>query len=138
MDKIHNIWFDESRIYMRTDGGDVYSRPLEAFPALKDASVAERNNYTIGVDGDDVHWDDVDEDIHISSFFKTQEPNEDNEVAHIFRRFPQLDVAEVAKAIGIHKTLLAKYIYGINKPSEKRMGQIRSALHLLGKELACV
>ena len=38
MDTIKDIWFDANRIYMKTDGGETFSRPLEAFPLLKDAS----------------------------------------------------------------------------------------------------
>ena len=42
MDTIKDIWFDANRIYMKTDGGETFSRPLEAFPLLKDASDRER------------------------------------------------------------------------------------------------
>ena len=35
MDTIKDIWFDANRIYMKTDGGETFSRPLEAFPLLK-------------------------------------------------------------------------------------------------------
>ena len=34
-------------------------------------------------------------------------------MGRIFRRFPQLNVSEMARYIGINKSLLAKYIYGI-------------------------
>lgn len=49
-----------------------------------------------------------------------------------------VDVSEVARAIGINKSLLARYIYGISKPSEQRISQIREALHLFAKELQTV
>lgn len=35
----------------------------------------------------------------------------------------------------INKSLMARYIYGISKPSEKRVQQIRDALHQFGKDL---
>lgn len=44
----------------------------------------------------------------------------------------------MARYIGINKSLLAKYIYGIKKPSEERMHQIKDALHVIGKELIAV
>ena len=53
----------------------------------------------------------------------------------IFSRFPQLNVSEVARSIGINKSLLSKYIYGIKKPSEKRKQEIVSSLHKRGREL---
>jgi transcriptional regulator with XRE-family HTH domain len=53
----------------------------------------------------------------------------------MFKRFPWLNVSEVARYLGINKSLLARYIYGISKPSEQRIQQIRDAFHALGKEL---
>ena len=135
---IKDIWFDANRIYMKTDGGETFSRPLEAFPLLKDASDRERLDFKIGKFGDDVRWESLDEDIHISSFFDTAEPDYENEIAMIFKRFPQLNVSEVARSMGINKSLLSKYIYGIKKPSDIRKMQIKEALHLLGKELLAV
>jgi transcriptional regulator with XRE-family HTH domain len=73
--------------------------------------------------------------MHISSFYETSEPDNDNEVGALFRRFPWLNVSEVARYLNINKSLLARYIYGISKPSEQRMTQIREAFHLFGKEL---
>ena len=135
MTKIKKVWFDINRVYVLTDQGEELSRPLEAFPVLKDASAEERMNFSIGCFGDDIRWEKLDEDIHISSFYETAEPNLENEVSQIFKRFPQLNVSEMARFIGINKSLLAKYIYGIKRPSEERMRQIKNAMHMMGKEL---
>ena len=138
MEKIQKVWFDDHRIYILTDGGSTWSRPLEAFPSLKDASEAERNAYRIGRFGDDIRWDVLDEDIHISSFYETTEPDVDNEVARMFLMFPQLNVSEMARYMGINKSLLAKYIYGIKKPSAERLSQIKTAFHSIGSQLIAV
>ncbi len=138
METIKNIWFEGGRIYMRSSEGRVYSRPLEAFPTLKDASEAERSGYTICMHGEAVRWAKLDEDIHISNFYETEEPERDNEIARIFSRFPQLNVSEVARSLNINKSLLAKYIYGIKKPSEERILAIKEALRSLGRELVAV
>jgi len=135
---IEKVWFNDERIYLQTDGGEILSRPLEAFPVLKEALDADRHDFKIGRFGDDIRWEKLDEDIHISSFYETVEPNLENEVGRIFRQFPQLNVSEMARYIGINKSLLAKYIYGIKKPSEERMHQIKDALHVIGKELIAV
>ena len=95
----------------------------------------KRQDFKIGKFGDDVRWESLDEDIHISSFFDTAETDYENEIAMIFKRFPQLNVSEGARSMGINKSLLSKYIYGIKKPSDIRKMQIKEALHLLGKEL---
>lgn len=135
MEKIKNIWFDEKRIYMKTTEGRVLSRPLEAYPELMEATTEQRNDFSIDEDGTSLRWEELDADMHISSFYETSEPNSQNEVATMFKRFPWLNVSEVARAIGINKSLLARYIYGISKPSEQRLQQIRNSLHALGAEL---
>ena len=135
MEKIKSLWFDDNRIYIRTTENRVLSRPLEAYIELQEASAEERNDFVIDKDGVSIRWEKLDADMHISSFYETTEPNYHNEVAEMFNRFPWLNVSEVANAIGINKSLLARYIYGISKPSEQRLIQIRKALHEMGKEL---
>ena len=105
---------------------------------MKEASKDERNDFSIVLYGMALRWEKLDEDIHISSFYNTEEPNAMNEVAAIFRQFPQLNVSEVARGMGINKSLLSKYIYGIKKPSPQRMMQIKEALHVLGEQLVAV
>ena len=123
---------------MKTTEGRVLSRPLEAYPELKEASMEQRVDFTIDEEGTSIRWEELDADMHISSFYETSEPYGQNEVAEMFKRFPWLNVSEVARAIGINKSLLARYIYGISKPSEQRLQQIRHTLHSLGMELQSV
>ena len=51
--------------------GQVYCRPIDAFPLLRNASDEQRRAYTIGKFGDDVRWEEIDEDIHVSSLTKS-------------------------------------------------------------------
>ena len=132
------MWFDGNRIYMRSSEGNVLSRPLEAYPELEEATIEQLNNYSIEDDGQAIRWESLDADMHISSFYETTEPDNQNKVAQMFKRFPWLNVSEVARAMGIHKSLLARYIYGISKPSEQRMNQIRDTLHGFARELQTV
>ncbi len=136
MDRIIKAWFESERIYIGTDSGKTFSRPLQAFPLLLDATPEQRALYEIGLEGDDIRWEELDEDIHISSFYETAEPDPGNEIAAIFKRFPQLNVSETARYIGINKSLLARYIYGIKRPSQQRREQIISAIRTLGREMA--
>lgn len=138
MEVIVKLWFKDGRIYILTNQGNTYSRPLEAFPLLLEATPEQRSHYEIGLDGDDVRWDDIDEDIHISSFFITTEPNTDNPIAVVFQKFPQLNVSEVARTIGINKSLLSRYIYGIKKPSAQRTEQILEAIRQIGRNTAAM
>ncbi|MBE6311176.1 MAG: DUF2442 domain-containing protein [Bacteroidales bacterium] len=138
MAKIERLWFESNRIWIKTDDEQVLNRPLEVFPTLLDATEEQRMMYKIGRCGDDIRWECIDEDIHISSFFVTEEPNYNNEIALIFNKFPQLNISEVARSMGIHKSLLAKYIYGIKRPSEQRKTQIKEVLRNLGQELIAI
>ena len=137
MKAIDKIWFSEDRIFIKTDAGEVFSRPLEVFPLLKDASELERENFKIGKFKDDIRWENLDEDIHINSFFSDIEPNH-NPIGDFFSTHPQINVSSFAKQIGINKSLMAKYIYGIKTPSEKRKKEIQDGLHKLATELSCV
>lgn len=135
MEKIKNLWFDGRRIYIRTDAGNKYSRPLEAFPELMGADAEQRNAFVIDPDGEEIRWEELDADLHITSFFETKEPNYRNEVAELFARFPWLNYVDVAKAMNVHPSLVARYIYGMDEPSPQRMSQLRDSLHAFGREL---
>ena len=65
--KIKTIEFVDGNILTTTMDGQVYSRPIDAFPLLQNASDDQRCAYTIGKFGDDVRWEAIDEDIHVSS-----------------------------------------------------------------------
>ena len=136
MEAIKDVWFSNERIYVRLEDGTTFNRPLEAFPTLKIASDAERNAFEINRYGDALRWKSLDEDIHISSFLETQEPCEDNEVASIFKRFPWLNIAEVARMMKTHQSVLLSYIYGMKVPSTERMTQLKDILHFMGKQLS--
>ena len=97
MEQIKNLWFDADRIYMRSSEGRVLSRPLKAYPELEEATVEQRNDFMIDEDGMAVRWESLDADMHISSFYETTEPNQENEVGQMFKRFPWLNVSEVAR-----------------------------------------
>lgn len=120
MEKIKNIWFDNNRIFMKTVSGETYSRPLEAYPELMDATTEQRNDYVIGDDGEDIRQDSIDADMHISSFLETSEPKQ-NEVGVMFAKYPWLNVSEVARYLDINKSLLARYIMAF--PSQVRKEQ---------------
>ena len=135
MDKIEKVWFEKGKIYICTTTGKELFQPLEFFPTLKDATDAQRQAYTINKWGDAIRWVEIDEDIHISSFYEQVEVKQNNIVGELFAMFPQLNISEVAKMIGIHKSLLSQYIYGVKAPSEKRINEIKSALNYLGQQL---
>lgn len=56
---IKKVWFNKTRIYMETNNGETFSRPLEAFPVLKEATLQQRNYFTLAnieLIFDGKHW----------------------------------------------------------------------------------
>ena len=51
-------------------------------------------------------------------------------------KFPELNVGQVAKAMGINETLFRNYVNGSKRPSASRIMDIENFLHKLGKELS--
>lgn len=135
MEKIVKISFSGNDICVVTDNGKEYRKALEFFPTLKEATPAQREQYQINKFGDAVRWAEIDEDIHISSLTDGAQPAA-NAVAEAFNKFPFLNVSEFARSLGMHKSLLSKYIYGTKKPSEKREKEILDALREVGRQLA--
>lgn len=136
MEKIHEIWFNNGRIYMRSNTDRVFSRPLEAFPVLKDASDIERQQFYVWGDGEYVRWKNLDEDLSVESFMETTEPNFNNEVSRIFKKCPWLDVSEVAKFLGMPKAVLDRFIYGIWQPKQETLSLIKSGIKSMSTELS--
>lgn len=136
MEAIDKIWFLDGRIYMSTISGKTFSQPLEAFPTLKDASEYQRNDYYLWDNNQSIRWEEIDEDIHISNFYETERVNYDNEVNHLLSRFPWLDLKEFAKYLGMHKSKLDRFRYGIWTPSEETVKKIKEAIIALGKEMS--
>lgn len=134
MEKIHEIWFDDDRIYMKSNEGNIFSRPLEAFPNLKDASLSDRQRFYIWGDGQYVRWKELDEDISIDLFKEINEPNSDNEIAKIFKKCPWLPASEVAKFIGMPKQVLDRFIYGIWQPKDEVLLMIKNGIKEMSSE----
>lgn len=135
MDRIEKVWFDNNRIYVQLQNGNVFNRPLEAFPTLMSANSIEREDYEINRYGDALRWKKLDEDIHVSSFKETQEPNYDNEVTKVLNRFPWIDLKAIASSMNIHISVLMLYVYGMAKPSPERMAMLKDVLHNMGNSL---
>ena len=64
-------------------------------------------------------------------FFKKENP-----IGWLFKRFPELNAGQVAKAMGINETLFRNYVNGTKRPSASRVMDIENFLQKLGKELS--
>ena len=61
---------DDALHFVLADGREI-SAPLEWFPRLRDASVAQRLNWRFIGKGIGVHWPEIDEDIAVSTLMES-------------------------------------------------------------------
>lgn len=62
---------DDALRFVLADGREI-SAPLEWFPRLRDASVAQRLNWRLIGKGIGVHWPDIDEDVAVSTLMESR------------------------------------------------------------------
>ena len=127
--KITEIWFTADHIYGRDEEGKEYRQSLLWYPKLRAASDAERAEYTFGFGG--IHWRGLDEDISFESF--AYEDSEPSPMQRFFLTHKEINVAEMARLIGINPTLLRNYINGFKKPSRERELLILKYIKELGR-----
>ena len=58
-----------------------------------------------------------------------------NPIGTLFEMFPQLNIASVARELGINRSLMQQYVSGKKKPSCERMQDIERYIHHLGEAL---
>ena len=65
-----NVRFTNDAMIVALSDGREVSVPLEWFPRLRDATPKQRNNWRFIAKGIGIHWEDVDEDIAISTLLR--------------------------------------------------------------------
>lgn len=130
--KAKKIWFDD-HVNIEMDDGRKGRLPLAELPRLRFATDTQRAAYTQSHFG--IHWEEIDEDLSYEGFFDTREWNA---VARTFFAFPEINVNQLARRMGVNQSLMAKYVCGVKNPSDSRLREIEAALHTLGRELSTV
>jgi hypothetical protein len=64
--KINKLWFDNERIYIENNKGEILSQLLMFYPRLKNAAIEQRDEWKQSYGG--LHWKNIDEDISFESF----------------------------------------------------------------------
>ena len=64
-----------------------------------------------------------------------RQPLDENVIAALFERFPELNVQQVAKGLNINPALMRQYVGGKKRPSFERLLDIENYLHQLGEAL---
>ncbi len=65
-----DVSFTDDVINVRLSDGREISVPLEWFPRLRDATPPQRENWRFIAKGIGMHWEDVDEDIAVSTLLR--------------------------------------------------------------------
>lgn len=63
-----NVWFDDSKLYVRLADGREVGVPIDWYPRLRDASEEARNNWRLIGRGQGIHWEELDEDLSVAGF----------------------------------------------------------------------
>jgi hypothetical protein len=66
MKTIQNLWFADERIFIETAKGEILSQSMRFFRRLRQATDAQRSEWTESHFG--IHWEKIDEDISFESF----------------------------------------------------------------------
>jgi hypothetical protein len=61
------VRIDADSLHVTLADGREVSAPLEWFPRLRDATVAQRSRWELIGDGIGIHWPEVDEDVETES-----------------------------------------------------------------------
>ena len=56
-------------IYIQIASGHVIGNPISWFSRLANATLEQRNRFTIGPFGESLYWEELDEDLSLESFF---------------------------------------------------------------------
>lgn len=65
-----DVSFSDDAITVRLSDGREVSVPLEWFPRLRDATPEQRENWRLIARGIGIHWEDVDEDIAVTTLLR--------------------------------------------------------------------
>jgi hypothetical protein len=65
-----DVRFSDDALHVSLSDGREVSVPLEWFPRLRDATPAQRNNWRLIARGIGIHWEDVDEDIAVTTLLR--------------------------------------------------------------------
>src|SRR5437016_3581176 len=69
-ERVKNIIFKQQLMDVQLKDGRIISVPLAWYPRLLHATAQQRLNFTIGPDGYEIHWPDVDEDLHVEGILR--------------------------------------------------------------------
>lgn len=130
---VTKVWVDENYVHILTSEGMERKEAIDNYERLRTATTEQLQNFEM--DNLGIHWPELDEDLSYEGFFKADSMEGKSELYILFKRFPQINVAGIARSLGIKQSLMAAYICGTKKPSKARRDAIINELHSLGRAL---
>ena len=130
---VSKVWVDERFVHILTADGLEHKEEINNYERLRYASLEQLQNFE--ADNIGIHWYELDEDLSYEGFFQKDSMEGKTELYQLFKSFPEINVAGIARRIGIKQSLMAAYICGSKKPSSTRRSEIINELHSLGKAL---
>ena len=130
---VTKVWVDENYVHILTSEGMERKEAIDNYERLHTATTEQLQNFEM--DNLGIHWPELDEDLSYEGFFKADSMEGKSELYILFKRFPQINVAGIARSLGIKQSLMAAYICGTKKPSKARRDAIINELHSLGRAL---
>ena len=127
------VWVDEKYVHILTSDGVERMEAVDNYERLRAASIEQLQNFE--TDNIGIHWPELDEDLCYEGFFKSDSMEGKSELYILFKQFPQINVAGIARSLGIKQSLMAAYVCGTKKPAKARRDEIIAELHALGKAL---
>lgn len=126
-------WVDDTYVHILTSEGIERKEAIAGYERLRNATQEQLQNFE--TDNIGIHWPELDEDLSYEGFFSKDTMEDKSEFYTLFKAFPEINVAGIARRLGIKQSLMAAYICGTKKPSIARRNEIISELHSLGKAL---
>ncbi len=65
-----DVWFAESKLFVRLADGREIGVLIDCFPKLRDAPPEERNDWRLIGKGQGIHWEALDEDLSVAGLLK--------------------------------------------------------------------
>lgn len=127
------VWVDDKFVHILTADGVEQTESIAGYERLRNATLRQLQNFE--TDNIGIHWPELDEDLSYEGFFKKDTMDDKSELYKLFKAFPEINVAGIARRLGIKQSLMAAYICGTKKPSLARREEIIKELHSLGRAL---
>ena len=129
--KANKLWFENDRIYIRTESGRVLWQSLLYYRRLREATDEQRAHFEMDDEG--IHWLELDEDVSLESFeYENPEPHG---VSRLFLSHPELNPTAIAHRLNIEKGVMRQYVNGTLTPSPEIEQRIYAEFSLLTSEL---